>query len=144
MSEPRPGDVVPVVNMYRVFGTLAIEGTPDVWTLSEPPSNWQHIGTDGGVLAKFRCARRQQSVLVSAALMDGVVWVHASISGMDLPTYADLVALKAWVFGSDGIACQVFPQKSQHVNIHPHCLHLWGPLDPGDWPLPHFGQEGTI
>jgi len=42
-----------------------------------------------------------------------------------------------------GYAYQVFAPPSQHVNIHPYALHLWGKVD-GSPTLPEFGKYGTI
>jgi len=70
-------------------------------------------------------------------------WLHASISTTDrMPTYAELVMLHKAVW-PNGYAYQVFAPLSQHVNIHPYALHLWGYLD-GSPRLPEFGAEGTI
>lgn len=75
---------------------------------------------------------------------DDSEWLHASIARTDrMPDYADLVALKAAVFGDDRECYQVFPPKSRHVSIHDQALHLWGRAD-GRPVLPEFGTEGSI
>lgn len=85
------------------------------------------------------------SVIVSQAPWDdGIEWIHASISNeVRMPTYGELAALKAGVFGPDRFAFQVFAPDDRHVNIHQHALHLWGRAD-GKSPLPDFGVMGTI
>lgn len=84
------------------------------------------------------------SVIVTQAEHDGTEWLHASIAWMNhTPTYADLAVLKTGVFGPGRFAYQVFPAASEHVNIHPHALHLWGRAD-GVNVLPAFGAGGTI
>jgi hypothetical protein len=71
-------------------------------------------------------------------------WLHASIAKRDeMPTYQDLVALHYGVWGDKGWAYQVFAPQSDHVNIHPYALHLWGRPD-GRAELPNFGEFGTI
>jgi hypothetical protein len=71
-------------------------------------------------------------------------WVHASISHHDrTPTYAELAALHAAAFGPAGRSHLVFVPEDEHINIHPHALHLWGRLD-GTRLLPDFGVHGTI
>jgi hypothetical protein len=73
-----------------------------------------------------------------------VDWRHASISRPRRnPDYDDLVLLKAAAWGDDGYAYQVFPARSEHVNIHEHALHLWGTPD-GARLLPAFGANGSI
>jgi len=93
-------------------------------------------------------ADRSASIIISVApwLQDGVAtnWVHASISrSAVMPSYEDLVRLKASVWGPDGEAYQVFAPVREHVNIHEHALHLWGRAD-GKGVLPRFGIYGSI
>jgi hypothetical protein len=85
------------------------------------------------------------SVIVSQCEMDaGAEWIHASFAWLNhVPSYADLVVLKAGVFGDRREAYQVFPPAARHVNIHPNALHLWGRAD-GGRVLPDFDQWGTI
>lgn len=85
------------------------------------------------------------SVIVSQADHDGVEWIHASIAfAREMPTYDNLVALKAAVFGPDRWAYQVFAVDSEHVSIHDFALHLWGRAD-GERALPDFtGGMGSI
>jgi hypothetical protein len=67
------------------------------------------------------------SVIVNQDERDGAEWIHASIAWTDrMPTYEELVMLKAGVFGDRREAYQVFPPASRHVNIHAHALHLGG------------------
>jgi hypothetical protein len=103
-------------------------------------------GPDGWMI---HAADDRASVIISAAewVMPGGrvnTWVHASISRRgELPSYSDLTLLKLAVWGEDGEAYQVFAPLSQHVNIHPTALHLWGVAD-GRGMLPRFGALGTI
>jgi len=70
-------------------------------------------------------------------------WLHASISTKDrIPTYDELVMLHKAVW-PNGWAIQVFAPPSEHINIHPYALHLFGQLDGGIF-FPNFGAEGTI
>lgn len=70
-------------------------------------------------------------------------WLHASISTKDrMPTYDELVMMHKAVW-PDGYAYQCFVPATQHVNIHPFALHLFGKLD-GSRCLPEFGAMGTI
>lgn len=81
----------------------------------------------------------QSSVIVTCADHEGDDWVHASVAHADtMPTYTDLKALHAAVFGN-GWAYQVFAAPSDHVNIHEYALHLWGRLD-GKPVLPDFTE----
>lgn len=73
----------------------------------------------------------------------GLQYLHASWSWQTRePTYDELTWLHKAVW-PDGYAYQVFAPPSEHVNIHPYALHLWGRLD-GKPILPEFGKFGTI
>jgi hypothetical protein len=104
------------------------------------------FGPDGWVIdRKDRTAR----IIITASPApgdttgDGGEWLHASISGTDrLPTYEELCELHKAVW-PDGYAYQCFVPPSQHVDIHPNALHLWGRPD-GSAQLPEFGSLGTI
>ena len=73
---------------------------------------------------------------------DGVLWLHASITGPDrLPTYDEFTRLH-WAVWGHGYAYQVFAPKSDHVNLHQYALHLWGRAD-GQNVLPTFADGGT-
>jgi hypothetical protein len=75
---------------------------------------------------------------------DGKTWKHVSMSRKSrLPTYDDMKIVKQQFIGDDHSAIQIFPRKTEHVNIHPYCLHLWCCLD-GD-PFPDFTNgSGSI
>jgi hypothetical protein len=74
---------------------------------------------------------------------DGKLWYHVSFSYRDrIPSYQDMAWVKKIWFGDDRWAIQVFPEKGNHVNVHPNCLHLWHCLE--DRPFPEFSTNGLI
>lgn len=107
----------------------------DWWSPPRPfgPNGWE-LCTPGG-----------SSVIVTCdTFSDGNEWVHASIAHRDeVPNYAELKQLHHAVWNGQGWAYQVFAPDTDHVNEHPHALHLWGRLD-GSNPLPTFPEEGHI
>jgi len=57
-------------------------------------------------------------------------WGHISMSRKDQnPSYDDMCLVKRLFVGRRRSAIQVFPSEDEHVNIHPHCLHLWWRAD---------------
>ena len=71
-------------------------------------------------------------------------WVHVSMSRVDkIPSYEDMALVKKLFIGRKWDAIQVFPRESEHVNIHPFCLHLWGRRDERSHPEFTMGT-GTI
>lgn len=113
-------------------------------TGKEPPPGWKLVETkmDG---SKWMNSKRKMSVIMSVTReFDGKLWAHMSIAHMRrMPTYEDLVYLKRHWAGDDKKCIMVMPSSSEHVNIHPNCLHLFCCLD--DDPLPDFTHgSGSI
>ena len=76
--------------------------------------------------------------------LDGKTWHHVSVSRKSrLPSYEDLCFVKKVFIGEDKTAYQIFAKKSDHVNIHPYCLHLWHCVD-GDVTPDFTHGMGTI
>lgn len=100
------------------------------------PTNWKCVRAveDG----KQYLSDTNLKVIISGAVeLDGKKWIHVSLSRKSrVPTYAEIAIVKRIFIGRDKKAVQVFAPESQHVNIHPYCLHLWHCVD-GD-PLPDF------
>lgn len=103
---------------------------PGSWTPLDRPGWW--LRRDGLKIA-FSANRER----------DGKVWLHASMSRRSrLPDYEDMVAVRNVLFGPERKAIQILAPDSEHVNIHPYCLHLWSCVD-GDG-LPDFRHGGQI
>ena len=79
------------------------------------------------------------SVIVSGAVRsDGNRWLHVSCARRDrLPTWAELRTVKDVFIGRDVYAAQILPPTECYVNINPHVLHLFAPVD-HPWPLPEM------
>jgi hypothetical protein len=61
---------------------------------------------------------------------DDRLWYHVSFSRKtSMPSYDDRAYVKRHFIGDDRWAIEVLPEKEQHVNIMPYCLHLWHCLE---------------
>ncbi len=100
------------------------------------------LSAETGNAAVFRSRARGLFVMVSGAVeLDSRRWIHVSVSRKDrLPSYDDLAAVKRTFIGDERRALQVFAPKSEHVNVHRFCLHLWTCLDRDG--LPDFRDAG--
>lgn len=66
----------------------------------------------------------------------GEAWEHVSVSlPHRAPTWAEMCRVKALFWDEEDCVVQYHPPRSEYVNNHPHCLHLW--RRPGvDFPRP--------
>ena len=66
---------------------------------------------------------------------DGEGWEHVSVTIRDekkkikrTPTWAEMCKIKDIFWSEDETVIQYHPPKSEYVNNHKHCLHLWKPM----------------
>lgn len=102
------------------------------------------LGNNG---AFWLMLRHSQKVFAIASDMMG--WEHVSVSRKDrVPTWDEMCQVKALFWGDEDCVVQFHPPKSEYVNNHPFCLHLWRPVG-SEFPLPPsimvgFKDEGGI
>ncbi|MES2733589.1 MAG: hypothetical protein V4714_17725 [Bacteroidota bacterium] len=59
---------------------------------------------------------------------DGLGWDHVSVSlPTRCPNWEEMCMVKALFWSDEEAVMQLHPPKSDHVNNHPYCLHLWKP-----------------
>lgn len=100
------------------------------------PADWRMVEARADGVKYQR--RDGLSVIISGGSeQDGRRWLHVSCATPTrLPSWAQVTQVKEMFIGAEKKAIQVLPPKSEYVNIHPYCLHLWHCVD-GD-PLPDF------
>lgn len=65
-----------------------------------------------------------QPLLIIAS--NGRGWDHVSVSHRKrCPTWHEMCKIKDIFFSEEDIVLQFHPPKSDYINIHPRCLHLW-------------------
>lgn len=53
-------------------------------------------------------------------------WEHVSVSLKNrCPTWDEMCIIKDIFWKDDEVVVQFHPKKSEYVNIHPYCLHMW-------------------
>lgn len=68
------------------------------------------------------------TLLVIASV--GMGWDHVSVSRQNrCPNWPEMEHIKRLFFKDDETAMQLHVPPSDHISIHPNCLHLWRPLD---------------
>ncbi len=56
-------------------------------------------------------------------------WDHVSVSRQNrCPNWPEMEHVKRLFFKDDETAMQLHVPPSDHISIHPYCLHLWRPL----------------
>jgi hypothetical protein len=59
-----------------------------------------------------------------------IPWEHVSVSRHDRPpTWAEMDKVKRLFWKDDEAVMQLHVPRSQHINVHPNCLHLWRPIE---------------
>lgn len=84
------------------------------------------VGADGfaGYVRHRGWPRRRVAVVASW----GSGWEHVSVSLRDrCPTWDEMCVVKDIFWDAEITVMQIHPPKSQYVNQHPYCLHLWRP-----------------
>ncbi len=82
---------------------------------------------------------------------DGGGWDHVSVSPCNqkrksCPTWEEMCAIKDMFFEPEERVVQYHPPKSEYINMHPYCLHLWRPNGGSELPYPpsiFVGWRGT-
>lgn len=61
---------------------------------------------------------------------DQLGWEHVSVSFPHrCPTWDEMHAVKELFWDAEDCVIQYHPPRSEYVNNHPFCLHLWRPVD---------------
>ncbi len=86
---------------------------------------------DGNNGAFFvRGPNRKETCPLMVIATDGMGWEHVSVSLPGrCPTWAEMCFIKGLFWDDDDCVMQLHPPKSDWVNNHSYCLHLWRPVD---------------
>jgi len=81
-------------------------------------------GNNGCFIVSFR--GREMTVIAS----DGEGWEHVSVSLNNRnPNWEEMSYIKSLFWDDEECVIQYHPPKSEYINMHPHCLHMWRPKD---------------
>lgn len=66
----------------------------------------------------------------------GIAWEHVSVSLTNrCPNWPEMCFVKDLFWDEEEAVMQLHPPKSKWISNHPHCLHMWRPIDQ-EIPLP--------
>lgn len=98
------------------------------------------LGIDGGI---WSIPSPTDSKPLRVVASDGAGWDHVSVSRHNRPpNWAEMCRVKDVFFDPEEVVMQLHPRKSEYVNNHPHCLHLWRPQGV-EIPTPHAAMVGV-
>lgn len=81
-------------------------------------------GYDGGCGMLYLNGIKQEPMRIIWSFGGG--WEHVSCSlRKRCPTWEEMCKVKDMFFEPEEVVVQFHPRRSEYVNIHPHCLHLW-------------------
>lgn len=96
--------------------------------LTGPLASNTSYGNNGGFQIPASIGHKRASMFAIAS--DGEGWEHVSISTTHRPpTWGEMCFVKALFWDDEDCVIQFHPPRSDYVNNHPHCLHLWRPTE---------------
>ncbi len=95
------------------------------------PEKWRILGHGLGNYGAFvipgPCGRGLHCI---ASEGDG--WEHVSVSLYNrIPDWQEMCFIKDIFWDEEDMVIQYHPPKSEYINFHPCCLHLWKPIGIG-------------
>lgn len=109
------------------------------WLLAEPhrlnpPGYESSYGSDYGFfeIPHHPTGVRLRCIVSSASAGEEIghdwAWDHVSVSLPNrCPNWPEMSFIRSIFFGDDETVMQLHVPVSEHLNLHPHCLHLWRP-----------------
>lgn len=89
--------------------------------LNFPSENCVEKRRDGAAYRLKICGHE-----LSVIACSGGGWDHVSVSSKKrCPSWHEMCRIKEMFFGDNVTAIQYHPLKSDYINEHPRCLHLW-------------------
>lgn len=93
-----------------------------------PLHSGESDGNNGWFIIPASLAKKRPQLRIQAS--DGEGWEHVSIStATRCPTWDEMCFIKSLFWDDEDTVMQLHPPKSDWVNMHPYCLHLWRPTD---------------
>ena len=97
-----------------------------------PVATDESHGNNGAFFIPSRPGKPPFKVIAS----DGLGWDHVSVSLPDrCPTWEEMCRIKALFWDDEDAVMELHPPRSDWVNNHRFCLHLWRPQQ-ASVPLP--------
>lgn len=90
------------------------------------------LGSEPGVMyGAFKIIGPETRMLkiISSGVDSEYGWEHVSVSSeYHIPNWREMCWVKDQFWDEEEWVVQFHPPKSEYVNCHPNCLHLWKPV----------------
>lgn len=85
---------------------------------------------NGAFMIPYNYGSIKGGITLGVIVSDLGGWDHVSVSLPNrTPTWEEMCFIKALFFEPTEVVMQLHPAKSEYVNHHTNCLHLWRPQD---------------
>jgi len=93
-----------------------------------PMRSDESFGNNGAF--KIPLSNRTIALVIAS---EGKGWEHVSVHMVSegkerTPTWSEMCKIKDMFWDEDETVIQFHPKKSEYVNVHVNCLHLWKPI----------------
>ncbi len=99
---------------------------------SGPMASRRDWGAYGQFFVQGPCGEKL-TIVASGADADDLMsagWEHVSVSTpRRTPNWREMCFIKDLFWSEEEAVIQFRPPRSEYVNLHPYCLHLWRPVD---------------
>ena len=83
--------------------------------------------------------------IVDTLEIDGKEWRHLSVSRRSrTPSHEDMMLAAEAFLDRDHVVLSIYPRRSEWVNVHEHCLHLWQPIGFDPVPDPKLERARSV
>jgi hypothetical protein len=115
---------------------MRIDPWLDDFRVAEGPYRSYRGDDYGAFLFPGPCNQNLKVIASPGDAHEGIAWEHVSVSLRNrCPNWEEMCFVKALFWEDDTAVMQLHPPKSEWINNHLYCLHLWRPLD-AEIPLP--------
>ncbi len=104
---------------HRILASTSADGNNGAFDIESPEPGWRLtlIASDG---SDPTIPEKWEHVSVHAYKASGQ---------MRTPNWKEMCAVKRLCWDAEDVVMQLHPQESEYVNLHPHVLHLWRPIN---------------
>ena len=100
------------------------------------------VDEDGFKAHVLLLSTKQNNHAATVVVSWGCGWDHVSVSFTNrTPTWEEMAEVKDMFFEPDEVCFQIHPAKTDYVNYHPYCLHIWR-CQEADIPAPPYWMVG--